>query len=138
MEVGAVLMLVIVLVIVIVQQCGAMVERSSTRDWARFEGPAGLKAVHRQFHPRPLSGGVLFVGRLCETAVYAKRRLTQTPYNYRIYTPTASDTDAVNHHVCRGGILRQETWSFTNAVGEADRITMKTLTNGGQSYEQNN
>jgi hypothetical protein len=36
--------------------------------------------------------------------------------------------------VCRLGILRQRTWSFTNAAGEADRVSMKTSTNRGQPH----
>jgi len=48
-----------------------------------------------------------------------------------------SDATKFRASVCRLGILRQRTWSFTNATGEADRVSMKSLTNGGQMYEQN-
>jgi hypothetical protein len=48
-----------------------------------------------------------------------------------------SDASKFRSSVCRLGILRQRTWSFPNATGEADRVSMKSLTNGGQMYEQN-
>jgi hypothetical protein len=51
---------------------------------------------------------------------------------------TGIHEDAFSDQLCRSGILRQGTWSFTNATGEADRVSMKSLTNGGQSYGQNN